>query len=94
MPLSEFQKSVLTVLAKNRSPESHFAGGIVANAAESSPRYSRDFDIFHHVAAAVVRASEADIESLRGAHFDIEPAPRFDEWTGLHRCFRRPSLDW
>ena len=81
MPLSEFQKSVVAVLAKNRSPESHFAGGIISNAADSSPRYSRDFDIFHEVAGEVVRASTADIESLRSAHFDIEPAPRFDEWT-------------
>ena len=81
MPLSVFQKSVLAVLAKNRSPESHFAGGIISNATDASPRYSRDFDIFHEVAGEVVRASEADIESLRSAHFDVEPAPRFDEWT-------------
>ena len=74
MPLSEFQKSVLAVLAKNRSPESHFAGGIISNATDSSPRYSRDFDIFHDLAAEVVRASEADIESLCRAHFEIEPA--------------------
>ena len=81
MPLSEFQKTVLAVLATNRSPESHFAGGIIANASDTSPRYSRDFDIFHEVAAEVVRASEADIDSLRRAHFSVEPAPRFDEWT-------------
>ena len=81
MPLSEFQKTVLAVLATNRSPESHFAGGIIANATDASPRYSRDFDIFHEVAAEVVRASEADIDSLRRAHFSVEPAPRFDEWT-------------
>ena len=81
MPLSEFQKTVLAVLATNRSPESHFAGGIIANATDASPRYSRDFDIFHEVAAEVVRASEADIDRLRRAHFSVEPAPRFDEWT-------------
>ncbi len=81
MPLSEFQKTVLTVLARNQSPESHFAGGIISNATDDSPRFSRDFDIFHEVAGEVVRASEADIESLRSAHFNVEPAPRFDEWT-------------
>lgn len=67
MPLSEFQKTVPTVLAKNRSPESYFAGGIISNATDASPRYSRDFDIFHEIAGEVVRASEADIESLRAA---------------------------
>lgn len=81
MPLSEFQKTVLAILARNRSPESHFAGGIIANATDFSPRFSRDFDIFHEVASEVVRASEMDVVSLRDAHFDVEPAPRFDEWT-------------
>ncbi len=81
MPLSDFQKTVLAVLARNRSPESHFAGGIVSNATDVSPRYSRDFDIFHEVAGEVTRASEADIVSLQNAGFDVAPAPRFDEWT-------------
>lgn len=81
MPLSEFQKTVLAVLAKNRSPESHFAGGVISNVTDASPRFSRDFDIFHEIAGDVVRASEADIDSLRRADFEVEPAPRFDEWT-------------
>ena len=47
MPLTTFQKEVLTVLASNRSEESHFAGGVVLNAPEDSARFSNDFDIFH-----------------------------------------------
>jgi hypothetical protein len=34
MPLTALQKDVLAILAKNRSEESHFAGGIVLNAAD------------------------------------------------------------
>ena len=67
MPLTAFQKEVLAVLAANRSEESHFAGGIVLNASEDSPRFSRDFDIFHEVAKEVVRASDRDVASLHAA---------------------------
>ena len=38
MPLTPLQKDVLAILAGNRSEESHFAGGIVLNAAEDSAR--------------------------------------------------------
>ncbi len=34
MPLTALQKDVLAILAGNRSAESHFAGGIVLNAAD------------------------------------------------------------
>jgi hypothetical protein len=46
MPLTALQKDVRAVLAGNRSEESHFAGGLVLNAAEDSARFSHDFDIF------------------------------------------------
>lgn len=52
---------------EDRSPESCFAVDIISNATDASPRYSRDFDIFHEIAGEVVPASEADIESLRAA---------------------------
>ena len=57
MPLTVLQKQVLRILAANRSEESHFAGGLVLNAGEDSPRYSHDFDIFHEAEAEVARAS-------------------------------------
>jgi hypothetical protein len=56
MPLTALQKDVLTVLAGLRSEESHFAGGIVLNAGEDSPRFSSDFDLFHELAEEVTRA--------------------------------------
>jgi hypothetical protein len=46
MPLTPLQKEILTVLSSNRTEESHFAGGVVLNAGEDSPRFSHDFDIF------------------------------------------------
>ncbi len=80
MPLTAFQKDVLAVLAANRSEESHFAGGILLNAADDSPRFSRDFDIFHDLAAEVVRASDGDVASLRAAGFTVETISRHGEW--------------
>src|SRR5258705_7651104 len=80
MPLTALQKEVLAVLARNRSEESHFAGGIVLNSAEDSVRFSHDFDIFHELAEEVTRASNRDVESLRRAGFQVETPSRYGEW--------------
>lgn len=80
MPLTTLQKDILTVLAGNRSEESHFAGGIVLNIAADSPRFSQDFDIFHELAEEVARASNRDVESLRRAGFEVLTPSRNNEW--------------
>lgn len=80
MPLTALQHDVLAVLAANRSEESHFAGGILLHTRDDSPRFSRDFDIFHDVATEVVRASERDAASLRAAGFIVETVSRHGEW--------------
>jgi len=80
MPLTTLQKEVLAVLSANRSEESHFAGGVVLNAAESSPRFSHDFDIFHELAEEVTRASDRDVASLRAAGFSVDTPSRYGEW--------------
>jgi hypothetical protein len=53
MPLTLFQRAVARVLAANRNPESHVAGGAVINRGEAGLRISDDLDIFHDVAASV-----------------------------------------
>jgi hypothetical protein len=83
MPLTALQKDVLAVLAANRSEESHFAGGVVLNAADDSVRYSHDFDIFHELAEEVVRASNRDVEVLRAAGFAVQTLSREGEWEKL-----------
>jgi hypothetical protein len=75
MPLTALQKDVLAVLAANRSEESHFAGGVVINAADDSARFSHDFDIFHELAEEVTRASNQDVENLRNAGFAFRRFP-------------------
>lgn len=80
MPLTALQKDVLTILAGNRSEESHFAGGVVLNAADDSARFSHGFDIFRELAEAVTRASDQDVRSLRRAGFGVETPSRYGEW--------------
>lgn len=88
MPLTAFQKDVLAVLAANRSEESHFAGGVLLHASDDSPRFSRDFGIFHDVALEVVRASERDVASLRDTGFTVDTISRHGEWE-RETTFRR-----
>lgn len=80
MPLTTLQKDVLAVLAGNRSEESHFAGGMVLNAADDSARFSHDFDIFHELAEEVARASSRDVAALRHTGFQVETPSRYGEW--------------
>jgi len=102
MPLTALQKDVLAVLASNRSEESHFAGGIVINAADNSARYSHDFDIFHELAEEVTRASTKDVESLRSAGFPVETVSRVGEWekettfrkARVRRGNENVEIDW
>jgi hypothetical protein len=102
MPLTTFQKEILAVLAANRTEESHFAGGVVLNASNDSPRFSRDFDIFHELAQEVVRASDQDVASLRAAAFDIETFSYHGEWekestfrkAKIKRAEESVEIDW
>lgn len=102
MPLTALQKDVLSVLAANRSEESHFAGGLVLNADDDSARFSHDFDIFHELAEEVTRASNRDVESLRAAGFQVETPSRYGEWekestfrkARVTRALEVLEIDW
>jgi len=69
MPLTPFQKEILLLLASQRNPESHVAGGLVLNRQPDSPRYSADMDVFHDVAASLISSAEQDVAVLRAAGF-------------------------
>jgi len=81
MPLTPFQKEVVAVLAAQRSEASHMAGGLVLNSADDSPRYSRDFDIFHDSVEDLVAASERDVHALEAAGFEVRKLERDGEWS-------------
>jgi len=74
MPLTEFQRALLALLARNRSPDSYLAGGAAVHFAPSSVRYSNDLDFFHDSAARVASAFAEDTALLEAAGYshDIE----------------------
>jgi hypothetical protein len=99
MPVTPFQSEVLTVLAGNRSEESHFAGGLVLNATPESARYSHDFDIFQETAAEVASASETDAISLRAAGFTVEPKWPWEKESSFRKAIvargvESVEVDW
>ena len=71
MPLTAFQREVAQLLAANRNPESHVAGGAVINRGEAGLRISDDLDIFHDAAASVAASAETDARSLLSAGFSV-----------------------
>ena len=71
MPLTPFQIEVMSVIAKNRRPESHVARCAVLERDERSIRYSDDFDIFQDPEEHVLKIAEADAEALTNAGYVI-----------------------
>jgi len=88
MPLTEYQRRILVLLAKNRDP--------VLNRFPDSPRYSDDIDIFHDAAEAVREAFHRDHETLTKAGFQINPVINEDSFVRAIVCDGRDSvkLDW
>ena len=81
MPLSPFQKLVLTAIASRRTPESYVAGGSPVTA--RSVRISGDIDIFNDREELVEAAATADAALL----FAMNLAVRWDRrlpgiWSG------------
>ena len=70
MALTGFQRELLRVLARNRSPDSVFAGGAALN--RERARWSDDFDIEHATADAVRAAYLADRDALAAAGYAVE----------------------
>lgn len=65
MPLEEFQKKIMELIAANRNPDSYVAGGLVLNAGDMAPRYSNDIDIFSDESKAVSGIALYDADVLR-----------------------------
>ena len=62
MPLSPFQREILSIVSTNRTPESYIAGGAPITA--QSDRQSGDFDIFHDRPGMVEPAALQDEKAL------------------------------
>jgi hypothetical protein len=60
MPLTDFQRGIAHLIARNRKPTSHVAGGAVLNRGQDAVRISDDLDIFHDLDPM----SEGTVESV------------------------------
>jgi hypothetical protein len=72
VPLTDFQRALLALLARNRSPESYLAGGAALHLAPNSLRYSNDLDFFHDSEPRVASAFAADEALLKSEGYSVE----------------------
>ena len=72
MPLTEFQRTILALLAQTRAPDSYLAGGAALHFAPNSVRYSNDLDFFHDSPQRVASAFSEDAALLEGAGYGLD----------------------
>lgn len=75
MALTTFQRDILRLLAGEwiAAGRSYVAGGVALGELLSSPRISRDIDVFHDAEEAVAASWEADRGRLVEAGYGVEP---------------------
>ena len=96
MPLGDFEKYILRLLAANRNPESYVAGATVFLRREDSHRQSQDIDVFHDTEQSLKQAAAQDAAVLREHGFTLEWS---ETQATLHRATvsqadRSTKLDW
>ena len=69
MPIGEFEREVLRLLAVNRNPESFIGGATVVLQAPDSPRRSEDIDLFHDTQASLQSSVDSDVKALTVAGY-------------------------
>jgi hypothetical protein len=74
MALTTFQRTICRLIAAQRvqSGESYIAGGVALNALMGASRVSKDIDLFHDTAEAVMTSWESDRDLLRKTGYDVE----------------------
>ena len=65
MPLTKFQAEVARLLAGNRTPESHLAGGAALHIEPAAFRFSNDLDYFQDSEALAVSKAREDLAALQ-----------------------------
>jgi hypothetical protein len=82
MPLGDFEKSMLRLLAVNRNPESYVAGATVFLRREDSLRQSQDINVFHDTVQSLQQAALSDTAVLEQNGYGLE-------WADQQEMFRR-----
>ena len=96
VPLTEYQRRLLALLAQNRTPDSYLAGGAALHFTPNSARYSNDLDFFHDSSERVASAFGEDSALLEkgGYALDVEISqPGFIRAT-VRRGEEATKVDW
>jgi len=75
MPLGDFEKQILRLLAANRNPDSYVAGATILHRSENSPRASQDIDLFHDTEESILDAVIRDRSALEQSGYQVEIGP-------------------
>jgi hypothetical protein len=67
VPLTDYQREILALLAQTRSPDSYLAGGAALHFSPNSTRYSHELNFFHDSSERVAEAFAADSKLLETA---------------------------
>ncbi len=96
MPLGDFEREVLRLLAANRHPDSFVGGGTVLHQSPGSPRTSKDVDYFHDTIESLSSSAQRDVATLRAAGYEIElerPQDTFQRAI-VHRGRQQTKVEW
>ena len=85
MPLGDFEKNVLRLLAANRNPESYVAGATVFLRREDSHRQSHDIDVFHDTVQSLKQAATQDTTVLQSKGYTLE-------WAETQETLQRATV--
>ena len=72
MPLTDFQREILVILAPTRTPSAYLAGGAALHFSPNSFRYSQDIDFFHDSVERVATAFADGSAALERAGYRLQ----------------------
>ncbi len=96
MPLGDFEREVLRLLAANRHPDSFVGGGTVLHQSPDSPRTSKDVDYFHDTIESLSASVQRDVATLRAAGYEVglgRPQDTFQRAI-VQRGARQTKVEW
>jgi hypothetical protein len=96
MPLGDFEREVLRLLAANRHPDSFVGGATVLHQSPASPRASKDVDYFHDTIESLKASVQRDVSTLRSAGYEVdlgEPQDTFQRAL-LRKGSGKTKVEW
>ena len=96
MPLTKLQESIARLLSRNRTEDSHLAGGAALHLQPNSRRYSNDLDYFHDSVERVATAFADDRALLEehGCSLQIELIQPGHIRASVKKGSETTSIEW